>query len=745
MIQLVKKIFHRILSRRRNKQVLIFALLFSIPLVFFPFWHILAFGWEWIPEKIGEVILGFILQETLLAAEGFLSLSVALLSWVGSNPFHLSYTNPANNPIIQIGWSLTRDLVNMFFILGLVYIGVATALRLAGFRTKEVFGRLIIVALFVNFTPVICGLVVDGANIFMNFFLGGPGGLGAFHIFDDVFKANASDIMGILTGPPSIAPLVSMASLALFGFIGGFIIFVLAVLLFIRYIAIWILVIFSPFAFFAWIFPSLKRWFQQWWQQLISWSLIGVFAGFFLYMTQHFLALGYGGALFAKITATGIQGADDLANQALPYFGAMIFLVIGLFVSFQSSAIGASFIIKYGKKAAGRTQKVFGRFGQRTVFGTLAGTGRGAKAGWQKTRGESKGVKGFFKGLPGGIGGALGGGTGILGVAKGAKNRWERAQVWERRNYLPRVPQTEEEKKVEAEKLKKTSKIRRAIPKIHRGFLKGTAGIASAVSGAPKGAKEALGREKEKENQYELDKFLEKIHVKPVGWADLQRAKREKPDEIEKNLKQLNSETLHKIVQAENRTGSTRKLAAKILAERSSFATGENEAKEVTWLKRFAARGGDASPVLKARPDLAKQLAVEAGKTEEAAREEVKNIIRKMSPKKYVDTIQSEALKDQDVILATSKTQLENLGKSGSVNQKRAIVRGAKDEHLKLYKKGEKNLSPAERARYDDLRDLINWFSANQNFKSLLSGEGQVNKEGRNKQSNPGKESRRKT
>ena len=106
-----------------------------------------------------------------------LGLSLALmtqanvfLSWAISSPFNLAMTYPNGNIIIELGWTLMRDFTNMLFILGLAYIGLATALDIAGFDTKKAFINLLLIALLINFTPVICGAIVDISNIITNFF-----------------------------------------------------------------------------------------------------------------------------------------------------------------------------------------------------------------------------------------------------------------------------------------------------------------------------------------------------------------------------------------------------------------------------------------------------------------------------------------------------------------------------------------------------------------------------------------------
>jgi len=140
----------------------------------------------WLPEKIGSALLTLAFQLILAIGEQLLQFGNFMLGWAISNPFNLSYTDPAGNDIINIGWTLLRDLTNMFFILGLAYVGLATALNITDFNTKKVFGNLLIIALLINFTPVICGAIVDISNIVLNFFLHGEANFNVlFKIYND--------------------------------------------------------------------------------------------------------------------------------------------------------------------------------------------------------------------------------------------------------------------------------------------------------------------------------------------------------------------------------------------------------------------------------------------------------------------------------------------------------------------------------------------------------------------------------
>ena len=106
-------------------------------------------------------IVGFVLNIVGSILGVILGLVGELFKWVISPGFiSLSYTNPAGNEFIRVGWTLTRDLTNIIFVLALIAIGLGTALRIRDYQAKKALPILIIIALLINFTPVICGLIV---------------------------------------------------------------------------------------------------------------------------------------------------------------------------------------------------------------------------------------------------------------------------------------------------------------------------------------------------------------------------------------------------------------------------------------------------------------------------------------------------------------------------------------------------------------------------------------------------------
>lgn len=285
----------------------------------------------------------------------------SFLNWVLSPSFiSLSYTNPANNPIIRTGLGVTQGFVNMLLVLILVYIAIATILRLAGYETKKLLITFIIVALLVNFAPVICGLIVDASNIVMNFFI-------------QDLKADAfGKAMGVKVDQISFEfdesltmtnykYILQLAVMVPFLIILGNILCLFALIFILRYLVIWLLVILSPLAFACYILPITKKYFDKWWEQFINWSIIGITCGFFLYLAL-LLVVNIPTSINPPNTEEG-----TLFNAILPYFVSVIFLGLGAVFGLQTSAMGASTVISGVKRTQKASTKWVGRAAGRGI------------------------------------------------------------------------------------------------------------------------------------------------------------------------------------------------------------------------------------------------------------------------------------------------------------------------------------------------------------------------------------------
>ena len=241
-----------------------------------------------------------------------------------------SYTS-FTNPIIAIGWTKIRDLANMVVVLGFIVIGIATALRFETYKATKLLPKLIIAALLINFSLLICGIFIDGSNIIMTNFLKGGGFLER-----SVGQAIDTQVTAIwnnthffnINGLPNL--IGATISLVFFDIITLVIFFLYFFLFLCRYIFLWILVALSPLAFVFYVFPFTKKFFDMWWNNFLQWCIIGISGAFFIYLADQL--------------TTGLTSGSSNAAM-IDYLVPSIFLIGGLLFSIKSSAIGSSMAI----------------------------------------------------------------------------------------------------------------------------------------------------------------------------------------------------------------------------------------------------------------------------------------------------------------------------------------------------------------------------------------------------------------
>lgn len=332
---------------------------------------------------------------------GVLAYTCALSAWLMGyfldllivSDFLIGY-NYTNNEIIRLGLDITKSFVNMGLVVILVFIALSIALRLKEYASQKTLISLIAVALLVNFAPVVCGLIVDASNIVMNYFLKAlTKGVSPSSVFLDIsFYNRIQDVLTITIGPLSekLSLLArTMIACALYSAISwAFLLF--AGLFLLRYVAIWLLVILSPLAFVALILPGTRKFWQQWWNQFIQWSIIGIPMAFFLYLaTVSFKSVK--ASLLANRTITAVlpfssdSSITDFYADVIPYYIPLAILYIGFILGLQTSAMGAGSIIsgikKAGKWTAGKTWKGMA-LGDRKIFPSVHEQKEGENKKW---------------------------------------------------------------------------------------------------------------------------------------------------------------------------------------------------------------------------------------------------------------------------------------------------------------------------------------------------------------------------
>jgi|GEM_PF-3895689 len=319
------------------------------------------------------VALGLFLIALIL---GFLFfLFASLLKWIMASILTIGITPLGDAPgIVTEGWEITRDFANMFFIVILVFIGLATILKLKDYEAKKALPLLILIALLINFSPTMVGFVVDIGNVFTHFFFTHTKIASIGNVWDlswNYFSTSVAYLFTTLGNP--ITVFATFVGIGVYGTVlvvfYGFafwVYFIISILLFARVAILWTLMILAPMAFASYILPPTRKLWSKWWQELINWTIIGIPLGFFLYISSEMMSSMTAQNVFGDAPSfsdisemEGFTGAiSNLVTNIIGPSLALIFLYIGYKLSRQFAPAAANQIIEGTKKAIKTVAKI---------------------------------------------------------------------------------------------------------------------------------------------------------------------------------------------------------------------------------------------------------------------------------------------------------------------------------------------------------------------------------------------------
>ena len=367
------------------------------------------------PLRIGLAVIvtaiSFGLGVIQLLTAAFCYIAATLVKWVVTTPVRLT-----SGGVVDVGWAFCRDFSNMFFIVVLLVIAYATMLKKETFGMKQALIPLILMALLINFSQVIAGVIVDISNIFMNFFVqNGAADAGFIFIKQNVF---IKDVLGIgsdkFWGPFAQVfgkPFAEVAGWAIgvvikgivgviFNIVEFLILIAYALILVLRIVIIWILVILSPLAFICYVLPATKSFWQMWWKNFIQWATVGIILLFFLYLAGYLMAhstvdLNSGSSEIGDNISCKMPRASQPGNQdaigwgahimseffcsLLPSIAGLVFLLLGLFLGIQ----GAGGMPGFAQKIMQAPVRTAGQTAGLATLGYLSTAGA-RKAGTDK-------------------------------------------------------------------------------------------------------------------------------------------------------------------------------------------------------------------------------------------------------------------------------------------------------------------------------------------------------------------------
>ena len=299
----------------------------------------------------GEAIIG-VLNAILWVCKALTSLAAMLLGYM-LRPDIYNFTS---EPVILTGWKICRDICNLFFLLILLFIAFCTILQIEKYHLKKTLLTLIIMALLINFSKPIAIFIFDGSQLLMNYFLGTNTNYETTVMsLSKIAEISYNNIPGFFVRwfkwIDDSQVIAQQITTIIFIFMYAVALIIMAIYLFIRLIALWLLIIVSPFAFLAMAVPDFKKISSEWWDALFKYCYVGPVIAFFL-----FLSLRIANSSFVAI-AQKINRNDNIITlgNAVQYVVVLVFL-------YASIIIAQKFGIQFASAITGQANKIIGGF-----------------------------------------------------------------------------------------------------------------------------------------------------------------------------------------------------------------------------------------------------------------------------------------------------------------------------------------------------------------------------------------------
>lgn len=299
--------------------------------------------------------------------------------------YYSTNSSSYGNTFVDRAWGGVRDIVNMFFIVALLYVAIRTILNIHVSDNKKIIGKVIIVALLINFSLFATKLVIDTSNILAKVFynnitskdsdgkiLENPGKEKSISV-GLVEKFNPQEIIS--------TPQEYLKSKGTFLFITilaiaitlytGYIFFSVALLFVARVVSLWIAMITSPVAFISialpFNIPGMGH--DNWVKNLLENAFLAPIFIFFLYIIVLFA--GFLKAIPDIYAGDKADIIQHIMGVAVPFL-----LIVGLLQKAKKMAVeyagemGAQ-ITSWGAKVAGLALGAAGGAAALGLSGTL--------------------------------------------------------------------------------------------------------------------------------------------------------------------------------------------------------------------------------------------------------------------------------------------------------------------------------------------------------------------------------------
>lgn len=281
---------------------------------------------------------------------------IPLMIWVAG------YNNFIEQQAVTIGWTVVRDLANMFIVAGILIIAIGTLFNMEAYSYKKLLPKLILAAVVINFSKMIMGMLIDVSQVITLTFV---------HAFENVAAGNLLRSLGIeqiLSLGINIGSAKGDAVWPLFGslLLGVIALVIVAAVLVVliayfvgRIIILWMAIILSPLLFVMPFIPGGDKFASQIWSMVSKQLFSGPVLAFFLWLSFKIMTVAGGEAILQNtIPATQAErfvlftSTFGRVESLLNFIVVVGLLFTSLMLASQMGAVGG----KLAGNLAGKLQ-----------------------------------------------------------------------------------------------------------------------------------------------------------------------------------------------------------------------------------------------------------------------------------------------------------------------------------------------------------------------------------------------------
>ncbi len=312
------------------------------------------------------ILMGWVIKLLLAAASLMMRLAIFCLAFIIQIA---GYNGYLSSTAVNIGWVMVRDITNMFFVVILLLVAFGTILGLEQYEWKKMLVKFFFAAVLVNFSRVICGVIIDVGQVIMITFVNGIAATAGGNLIN-AFSMDTIFSLSQAADPAAIVKTEELFTASLGALVFSSIILammlVFVFMLVSRMVVLWILIVLSPFAFVLSVIPQTQKYASQWWSEFGNHVVVGPAVVFFLWLS--FAVVG-GGQINTEVAGSsavpetakiggqdsaGIGGIMDW-NKMSNFAIAIGILLVGAKTSQSLGTVGGSAMSKatdFGKKVA---------------------------------------------------------------------------------------------------------------------------------------------------------------------------------------------------------------------------------------------------------------------------------------------------------------------------------------------------------------------------------------------------------